>query len=175
MLPHRTRRKADVVVSALFILFGAVLIYRASTMPWAMTRTGGASQWFLSPGLFPTVIGVLLILFSIRVLVTAIAEGGHRDIAPLFLGWLQGLASNRGVHRIVLMVFWIGLYVFGAIGHINYQIASAIFLFGFIAVFWLPGAGAQWPKRLLITALISILVPVVIIHVFSNYLYVPAP
>ena len=175
MLPERTRRKADVVVSSLFILFGFIIIYRASQMPWATTRTGGTSQWFISPGLFPTVIGVLLILFSIRVLVTAIAEEGHRNIAPLFLGWLRGLPSNRGVHRVVLMVFWIGLYIFGAIGRINYQLASAIFLFGFIAVLWFPGAGAQWPKRLLITALISIIVPVVIIHVFSTYLYVPAP
>ena len=175
MLPMQTRRKADVVVSALMILFGLLIIYRASQMPWSNTRTGAAAQWFLSPGLFPTVLGALLILFSLRVFVTALREGGGRDLTPLLVRWLRGLPSNRGAHRIAFMILWIGAYIFFGVGEFNYELVSAIFLFVFISVFWLPGAGAQLPKRLIITAAVSMIVPIVVAYIFSNYLYVPAP
>lgn len=175
MLPRETRRKADVVVSTLLAFFGAFIIYQGTLMPWVMTRTSGASQWFLSPGLFPVIVGGMLIAFSLRILATALAEGGGRGIGASLKGWLRGLPRNHGVMRVGFMILWIGLYVFAGVGNAEYRLVSAIFLFVFIAAFWLPGAGAQLPKRLMISALVSVLVPVCISYVFSTYLYVPAP
>ncbi|HEX6142745.1 MAG TPA: tripartite tricarboxylate transporter TctB family protein [Geminicoccaceae bacterium] len=175
MLPKESRRKADVVVCVLFILLGATIIYRASMMPWLTSRTGATSQWFTSPGLFPVVIGTLLILFSLRILVTAVRDGGHRGILPTFVPWLRGLRTNTGVHRVVFIIAWLGLYIFGGIGRIGYELASAIFLFGFIAVFWLPGSGPAWKKRLGIATAVAILVPIAVAYVFSTYFYVPSP
>jgi hypothetical protein len=171
MLPLQTRRKADVVVSILLIAFGGFIIYEAMQMPWAR----GRFQWYASPGLFPTVIGVLLILFSLRVLLVAVRDGGHRDIARTFWQWVQGLARNRGIHRVTFTILWIGLYVFYGVGHYNYQAVSAVFLAVFIGIFWVYGAGPQWPKRLAVTLAVSITVPVVIAYVFATYLYVPSP
>lgn len=175
MLPPQTRRKADVVVSSLFIGFGGLILYRASQMPWSSTRTGGDAQWFLSPGLFPAVIGSLLILFSARVLATAVAEGGHRDIVPLLAKWLRGLPWNKRVHRFVFMVAWIGLYVFFGIGHFNYEIVSAVFIFVFILYFWLPGAGSRALQRIAVAAGVSVIFPLAVAYVFETYLYVPSP
>jgi len=171
MLPLQTRRKADIVVSILFMLFGAYIIYEAMQMPWSR----GRFQWYASPGLFPTVIGILLIVFSLRVLLVAVRDGGHRHIARTFWQWLQGLPRNRGIHRVTFTIFWIGLYVFYGVGHFNYEIVSAVFLAVFIGVFWVSGAGSQWPKRLAVTVLVSVAVPVVVAYVFSTYLYVPSP
>lgn len=171
MLPLQSRRKADVVVSILFMLFGAYIIFEASQMPWSR----GRFQWYASPGLFPTVIGTLLILFSIRVLVVAVRDGGHRDIARTFLEWVRGLPRNRGIHRVTFTIFWVGLYVFYGVGSFNYEAVSAVFLVVFIGVFWLPDAGPQWPRRLAITVAVSVAVPVIVAYVFSTYLYVPSP
>jgi hypothetical protein len=171
MLPLKTRRKADIVVSILFIVFGVYIIYEAMQMPWSR----GRFAWYASPGLFPTVIGVLLILFSLRVFLVAFREGGHRNIARPLWQWIVGLPRNRGIHRVTFTIVWIGLYVFYGVGHYNYQIVSAIFLAVFIGVFWLSGAGSQWPKRLAVTIAVSVSVPVVIAYIFSTYLYVPAP
>ncbi len=175
MLPPDVRRKADFVVSILFMLFGALIIWRASQMPWVSTRTGGDSQWFLSPGLFPAVVGSLLILFSARVLLTAIRDGGHRNVVRPFLAWIRALPRNVRVHRVVFMVAWIGLYVFFGVGHFPFEVVSAIFIFVFILYFWLPGAGGHTVRRTLIAAAVAVVFPTVVAYVFETYLYVPSP
>lgn len=171
MLPLETRRKADFVVSILFIAFGGYIIYEASQMPWVR----GRFAWYASPGLFPTIVGILLILFSLNVLIAAIRDGGHRDIVAPFGQWLLGLPGNRGVRRVAFIVLWLALYIFYGLGKYNYEALSAVFLAVFIAVFWLPGSGAEWPKRLAITIVVSIAVPVVVAYIFSTYLFVPSP
>lgn len=171
MLPLQTRRKADFVVSILFIFFGAFIIYEASQMPWAR----GRFAWYASPGLFPTIIGILLILFSLRVLLTAIKDGGHRSLFSTFGKWVAGLPRNRRVLRVVFIALWLAAYIFLGLGNYNYQALSAVFLAVFIGVFWLPGSGSRWPKRLAITIVVAIAVPIVISYIFSTYLFVPAP
>lgn len=171
MLPLQSRRKADVVVSIVFMLFGAYIIYEAMQMPWSR----GRFEWYASPGLFPAVIGTLLILFSLRVLFVAVSDGGHRNIARTFSQWIRGLPRNRGIHRVTFTIAWVGLYVFYGVGRFNYEIVSAVFLAVFIGVFWLSDAGPQWPKRLAVTIAVSVAVPVVVAYVFETYLYVPSP
>jgi hypothetical protein len=171
MLPAPARRKADVVVSALFVLLGAYVIYEASQMPWVR----GRHQWYTSPALFPTIVGALLIVFSLKVLAVAVKEGGHRELVGTFGRWLLGLPRNFGVHRVVFAMVWIGLYIFVGLGNYPYQLVSAGFLAVFIGLFWLPGAGADWPKRLVITLAVAFAVPYAIAYVFSTFLFVPAP
>ncbi|WP_157961803.1 tripartite tricarboxylate transporter TctB family protein [Acuticoccus kandeliae] len=175
MLPTPARRKADVVISTLMIVFGAFIIYRASLMPWSSTRTGGESQWFLSPGLFPATIGSLLILFSCRVLLTALREGGHRGILRSLGAWVRNLPADRSTQRVAFMIVWLAIYIFGLIGNVNYLVASSLFLFVFIAVFWLPGAGRAMLSRAAIALAVAILVPLSVSYTFEHFLYVPAP
>lgn len=175
MLPHETRRKADVVFSSFVIGLGFYLIYTASQMPWRSSVTGGAAQWFLSPGLFPATLGIMLILFSASVLVTAIREEGHRGIIPMFLNWVRNLPTNRPFQRLLLMIGLIGVYIFVGLGSADYRLVSGIFLFIFIALFWWPGAGAELAKRVVVTLGTATLVPVIVAYLFSTYLYVPMP
>lgn len=176
MLPVQARRKADVVVSCLFMGLGSLVIYRASLMPWSSTRMGGSeAQWFLSPGLFPATIGTLLILFSARVLISAIREGGHQDILPAFRLWLAGLRANRRIHNVVVITLLIGLYIFLGVGRLNFQLMSAIFLLASIAFFWWRDAGPDLLRRIAVTIAVAVLVPVIITFLFSNFLYVPMP
>lgn len=175
MLPHKSLRRADVVVSCAMIGLGCAVIYSGSQMPWSSTLTGGAAQWYLSPGLFPTVVGGLLILFSARVLLTAIKEGGHRGIGEAASGWIRRLPRNRPVHRAILIALLLAAYVFLGIGRINFVVASALFLFVSIAVFWWKDAGHHWLRTIAVTLGVAVGVPLVISYLFSAFLYVPMP
>lgn len=175
MLPERARRKADIVFSSLMIVFGLVILVAASRMPWTSARTGGGSQWYLSPGLYPAILGVLLVVFSARVLVTAWKEVGPADIGPQFIGWVRGLPRNRGVQSVVFMMTLVGVYIFLGIGSADFRIVSAIFLFIFIAVFWWPEAGKKLPMRIAVTVAIAAIIPTLMAYIFETHLYVPMP
>jgi hypothetical protein len=175
MLPRQSLRRADVVASVAFMALGAIVIYRASQMPWASARTGGSVQWYLSPGLFPVVVGALLILFSARVLLNALKEGGQHGIADATRAWFAGLPRNRGVHRVAIISVLLAIYVFGAVGRVNFVAASAIFLFVSIALFWWPANGRSMAASAGITAVIAVSIPLAITWIFTTFLFVPMP
>lgn len=157
------------------IVLGAVVIYSASQMPWRSTMTGGAAQWFLSPGLFPAVIGALLIVFSFRILLTAIKEGGTEGLLSSTIAWLRGVPSNHRLHRAALITLLMAAYIFLGIGRIPFLVASSLFLFVTIAVFWWRDAEGGMIRTILITAIVSIGLPLLLSSLFSTFLFVPMP
>jgi hypothetical protein len=157
------------------IALGFGVILAGSQMPWSSTLTGGSAQWYLSPGLFPTVIGVLLVLFSARVLLTAIKEGGTNGLGTAARGWLRGLPRNRPVHRVIIITLLMFAYVFLGVGRINFLVASSVFLFVAIAVFWWREAHGHFARTIGITLAVSVGVPFVISYLFSTFLFVPMP
>jgi len=175
MLSRKSMRRADVVASCLFMALGGGVIYSAWQMPWATQRTGGSPQWYLSPGLFPAIIGVLLVLFSARVLLQAVREGGHQGLMPAIRTWISGLGANRPVHRAFLIALLMMIYVFLGVGRINFHVASGLFLFASIALFWWPMSGRPLAVNVIITALVAVLTPLVIGSIFTRLLDVPMP
>lgn len=176
MLPRESRRQADVVVSISLIGFGLIVILSASTMPWISTRTGAkAAQWFLSPGLMPALIGLLLILFSVRIFVTAISEGGHRSIGSVLRRWLAGLPKNRKVHRVMVMILIMGAYIFGGLVRVNFYVATSVFLAIAITTFWWDSGPHNRLTFFAITAIASIVTPLTVGYLFTTFLYVPMP
>jgi hypothetical protein len=175
MLLKKSLRRADVVASSAIIGLGLVIIYAGSQMPWNSTLTGGDAQWYLSPGLFPTVVGALLIIFSLRVLITAIKEGGLDQLGTSTAQWLRGLPVNRPIHRAIIITLLMAAYIFFGLGTINFLVASSIFLFVSIAVFWWKDAGDHLARTIGITLAVSVGVPFVLSYLFSTFLSVPMP
>ncbi|MBN9438811.1 tripartite tricarboxylate transporter TctB family protein [Bosea sp. (in: a-proteobacteria)] len=175
MLPRKSLRRADVAMSTGMILLGASVIYAASGMPWQSTLTGGSAQWYLSPGLFPAVVGALLIAFSLRVLIIAIKEGGTEELVPATIAWLRCIGGNHRLHRAALAVGLMAAYIFLGIGRVPFLAASGIFLFVAIALFWWREAEGGLLRTVLITAAIAIGVPLLLSTLFTTFLYVPMP
>jgi hypothetical protein len=175
MLPHKSLRRADVVASTVMIGVGVAIVYSGSQMPWSSTLTGGAPQWYLSPGLFPTVVGALLIIFSLRILVTAIKEGGTQGLWTSTRNWFRTLPRNRPIHRAIIITLLMSAYIFLGLGRINFLLASSIFLFVSIACFWWSEAGDKLLRYIAITLAVAIGVPFVISFLFSKFLFVPMP
>lgn len=175
MSPEKPLRKADFIASILFMLLGGGMIVAASRMPWIVQSGGLLQDWYLSPGLFPAVLGSLLILFSASVLVHAVRAGGHRGLGPAIAAALRSVGANRDLHRMAGAALLVGLYVFVGIGRVNYYVASSAFLFATMLAFHrTPEGRITWPLVLKI-AVIAVVAPLVIGHVFTDFFQVPMP
>ncbi len=175
MLPREKMRKVDIVVSIGLIILGLAVILAALDMPWGAGRTGSDSAWYLSPGVFPFVVGVMITVFSARVLLQAIREGGHHGLFPAFGGWLRGLPSDSKTHKVAAVFLLVGIYIFGLIGTVNYYVATSAFLFVFMLVFYRPFSLERPWRSFMIVVATSILVPAAVGYLFSTHLYVPLP
>ncbi|MBU2980206.1 tripartite tricarboxylate transporter TctB family protein [Lentibacter algarum] len=175
MLAHKPLRRADIVASSAMIGLGGIVVYGATRMPWSSTVTGSSDQWYVSPGLFPAVIGVLLIVFNLRVLVTAIKEGGCEGLWSSTVGWFGRLPQNRPVQRVLLITLLMSIYVFAAVGRVNFLLASGGFLFLTIALFWWGDGEGKLGKKIFVTFAVSAGVPFVFTYLFHVFLYVPMP
>lgn len=168
-------RKADFITSIAFMLLGAGMIFAASRMPWIVKSGGLQQDWYLSPGLFPAVLGSLLIVFSANVLANAVREGGHRGLGRLIGARLRSLGSNRDLHRMAAAALLVGLYVFVGIGRFDYYVASSVFLFVTMLAFHRTPEDRITPRLVLKLALIAVVAPLVIGYVFTEFFQVPMP
>jgi hypothetical protein len=168
-------RKADFLFSLVLIAFGIVVIVAAAGMPWTSTQKGVSSSWYLSPGLFPALLGLLLIVFSLNVLRNAIVEGGHRDLARFIADAIGAAPRSRRLHRVLLVILIIGAYVFGLLKNVNYFVASSAYLFVFMLLFHTRREGVSTTRNALVLLAVAVGVPLVIGYIFSTYLNVPLP
>lgn len=175
MLPRKSLRRADVVASSVMICLGLGVVISAARMPWTSTVTGSTNLWYVSPGLFPAVIGGLLILFNLKVLAQAIKEGGCDGLWSSTVGWFRGLGYNRPIHRVILISILMAVYIFVAIGRMNFLLASGLFLFISIALFWWGDGEGKLSRKIPVTALVAVGVPYLFTYLFRTFLYVPMP
>ncbi|TCK29203.1 tripartite tricarboxylate transporter TctB family protein [Ancylobacter aquaticus] len=175
MSSEKPLRKADFVTSIVFMLLGIVMIVAASRMPWIVQSGGLQQDWYLSPGLFPTVLGVLLIIFSSNVLMHAVRGGGYRGLGRAAAHGLRSVGSNHDLHRMAMAAALVGLYVFVGIGRVEYHIASSVFLFVTMLVFHRAPDRPFTVRAVLKLALIAVLAPLVIGYIFTEFFQVPMP
>ncbi|MCK0209730.1 tripartite tricarboxylate transporter TctB family protein [Starkeya koreensis] len=175
MSSERPLRKADFVTSIAFMLLGTVMIVAASRMPWIVQSGGLQQDWYLSPGLFPAVLGVLLILFSANVLMHAVRAGGHRGLGQVAAQGLRAIGSNRDLHRMAAAAALVGLYVFVGIGRFEYHVASTTFLFVTMLAFHRAPDRPFTVWAVLKIALIALIAPAVIGYIFTEFFQVPMP
>jgi hypothetical protein len=175
MLPPERLRKADVLTSVALMALGSWVVWQGAHMPWRTPGRSVADSWFLSPGLFPVVIGAGLILFALAVMLRALRDGGARRLGGFVLQGLRGLATSRVVHRIIVMWVLMGAYIFGLLGRIDYHLGTAAFLIAFMLLFHRPdGRALDW-KAVAIVAVVGITLPFALGQTFSRWLNVPLP
>jgi len=96
---------------------------------------GVQNVWYVSPALFPLLVGGLLLLLSVVLIANAIT----------YHGWPGVLRErDRGVslthesnQRFFAIVLLIATYVYAFIPHVDFFIATVLFLFAFITAFYL--------------------------------------
>ncbi|GMG83146.1 hypothetical protein LNKW23_23590 [Paralimibaculum aggregatum] len=167
-------RRADLVTALLLIVLGGAVLWQALEMPWTKSF-GMPTKWYLSPGLFPAILGVLLIWFAAQVALRALREGALRGFGPCVLQLLAGLPRNRAVWRSALALLLIGAYVLLGLGKLNYYLATSLFCLAMMAAFHRPGGRFFDLRGFGLILAVSLLGPLAVGQVFSRAFQVPLP
>lgn len=146
-----TNKQKNILISVLFLIFGAFLIYQSSGIKQRMPNDMGS-------GFFPMVVGVSIIAMSIIRFITAIKEAD--GAAKKGRGDVVG-----GIATIVL----IGLYV-AAFNDIGFIITTFLFLLAEMLVLT-PKEKRSMPVILAI----SVIAPIAIYALFVYAINSPLP
>lgn len=133
-------RKADLVSSILFFIFGFWIILQATEMPMTDSWGGVQNVWYVSPALFPLFVGGALMLLSLILFRTAVgALGMHKAqkaVGDLFAAARGGNIASTGNIRFLAILVLFFSYVYLNIPRMDFFIASILFLLAFILMFY---------------------------------------
>jgi hypothetical protein len=171
-MEERNMPRADFITSIGLIAFGIAVLVLSIQMP--RFEDQGVNR-FSVPGIVPGFLGSIIAVLGLVLFVRSIIRKGYR------LG-LDGAAVSRFfkaemTKRFALTILVSVAYGWGLIGRINYEIATAIYIFAFIVIFdvkWRRGIKTQW-KKILIAFVIAVLVGGVVGTTFRRLFLVNLP
>jgi hypothetical protein len=128
------------VTSILLIAFGIwMILYTLTQIPMKDSWGGVMNVWFVSPGLFPVCLGILIILMGVILLRRAIRDGGARKFIDDFSRReKESTGKTLRLFAILLVIF---VYVYLLIPRIDYFLSTLVCLMIFISFFYLEGPG----------------------------------
>ena len=110
----------DLRLGCFILVFGSYICWESFTMP----SRGGLVE---SPGIFPGLMGLLLILFAVILIVKSVVKGGRVRVVQWGRSVKPFLASPD--HRpVILGIILPAVYIFAAIPVIGFYPATALFL-----------------------------------------------
>lgn len=122
--------KADFVTGLAFVALGLAALVESLRMPRFETL---AVNPYTVPGIVPGLLGVVIAALGAVLAVRAARAGGWRlgpDVAAL-----ATLHRRQSVQRLALALALTLGYAVGLIGRVPFWLASALFVFAFIALF----------------------------------------
>jgi hypothetical protein len=110
----------DVRVGCFTLVFGLYICWASFTMP----SRGGFAE---SPGIFPGLMGILLILFGAILFGKAWRRGGRIGLARMF-GSIIPIAISQEHRPVIMGIILPAVYIFVGIPLIGFYISSALFM-----------------------------------------------
>jgi putative tricarboxylic transport membrane protein len=110
----------DLRLGWFILVFGLYVCWASFTMPMR-------GEFIESPGIFPGLMGILLILFALILIVRAAKKGGRVRVAKMFGSIIPIVKSQE--HRPVIMgIILPAVYVFVGIPLIGFYFSSVLFM-----------------------------------------------
>jgi hypothetical protein len=110
----------DLRVGCVVLIFGLYVCWASFTMPMR-------GEFIESPGIFPGLMGILLVLFAAILIVRALRKGGRLHFTRIF-GSTISIAMSQEHRPVILGVILPAIYVFVGIPLIGFYISSALFM-----------------------------------------------
>src|SRR5512133_1809249 len=110
----------DVRVGCVTFVFGLYICWASFTMP----SRGGFGE---SPGIFPGLMGVLLILFAAILIGRSWRKGGRIRPARIF-GSAVSIVRSQDHRPVIMGIILPAIYVFVAIPLIGFYLSSGLFM-----------------------------------------------
>ena len=133
MLQEKRLRQADFVTSIVLFAFGVWVLLQAFQMPMRDTYGGVRNVWYVSPALFPLVVGIGISILSVALLVHSIRVGGAANALQSIRSFAPKL-TETGVRFIAILVA-ISTFVYVLIPRVDFVLSIALFLSFFVHAF----------------------------------------
>jgi hypothetical protein len=140
MMDKEKLRKADIFSGGVIMLFGMWIISQAIQMPMKDSWGGVQNVWYVSPALFPLLVGAMITLLGALLVRKALHTVGRKGLMDV-LNWL-GSASlvhylkTPAVFRFYAMTLLFFSFVFLNIPRIDFFLCAILFLIVFITMFY---------------------------------------
>ncbi len=169
-LAARRMNRADIVSSAVFIVLGLTIVYFSWTMPRLEIRGVHPAT---VPGLVPGMLGAALALCGLALGGKALKESGLRG------GWgdVLALLKTDEALRFAAVAAMTLVYSLILVGTLPFWLATALFVFVFIAAFevWITDTPKPLVRALIWAAVQAVIVAVVVTLVFERGFLVRLP
>ena len=140
MLSKEKLRKADVFTGCLITLLGIWISLEALEMPMKESYGGVQNVWYVSPAIFPLIIGGVLSLLGLLLLSIAVKSIGIGDTLQLFKDAFNKVFSRHkltlSTARFLSIVSCFVFFIFMNVPRVDFVICSILFLFVFIQSFY---------------------------------------
>jgi hypothetical protein len=110
----------DLRVGCLTLVFGLFICWASFTMP----SRGGLIE---SPGIFPGLMGILLILFAVILIARSWVKGGRIHAARIF-GSAVSIVKSKEHRPVIMGIILPAAYIFVGIPLIGFYLSSALFM-----------------------------------------------
>ncbi|MBT8353643.1 MAG: hypothetical protein KJO60_03910 [Desulfofustis sp.] len=140
MIEIEKLRKADIFSGTAIFCLGVFAVYQAFQMPMKDSYAGVQNVWYVSPALFPLLIGSTLALLGLILIRTALKEVGVQGVKAVF-GYLSSTAFADFLKQPVTIRFYgivlnLFIFVFLLIPNIDFFLAAILFLLLFFFMFY---------------------------------------
>jgi len=144
MMDKDKMRKADIYSGAAICLFGLWIILQALKMPMKDSWGGVQNVWYVSPAIFPLLVGSMIMLLGALLCRTALKMVGFKAFGQtvrwlLSKALLQFLNSIPNLRFYTIVVLFLS-FVFLTIPRIDFFISAVLFLVVFITSFYFDDA-----------------------------------
>jgi putative tricarboxylic transport membrane protein len=164
--------RADFLTGIVLILSSLYVIFES----WRMPRMEHLGAHPLSvPGVVPAFLAVVLIIAGAVLVIRSVRAGGHR--LGLSADKVREVLAKPGNRRLMItLVLTIG-YAGFLVGRIPYELATGLFIFGFIVLFeWKRGlAPARYARLVGVAAILAAVTSGLISWVFERLFLVTLP
>lgn len=140
MMEKDKLRKADIFTGSLIVLLGLFIISQAVRMPMKDSWGGVQNVWFVSPALFPLLVGGMLAFLGAVLIVIACKSTGREGIRSV-ITFLTGrelvnFLKDPLIVRFYAIVFNLLVFVFLMVPHIDFFLAASYFLLVSFVMFY---------------------------------------
>lgn len=132
----RALRKKDVITGTLLLLAAAGMLGIATTYPMTENYGGVKNAWYVSPALFPLIVASLLMVFAL-----VLVGNGIRYLLRHPSAEAPGPVREKGrLPPFLFITLTLVAFVYLYIPNVDFFVATILYLFLFIAVFFVRGA-----------------------------------
>ena len=140
MMEKEKLRKADLFSGGIIMLTGLFIVIESLGMPMKDSWGGVQNVWYVSPALFPLLVGAVIALLGAMLVRKAIQTVGREGLLDV-LHWLGSAhllsyLKTPPVFRFYAMVVLFFSFVFLNIPRIDFFLCAILFLIVFITMFY---------------------------------------